>query len=94
MSKTLPLLQGEVTLESALGDDDNMLQVLAYPQIRFEFFVYLWKRRKEIAAIVSYHLILNERETRQIGEVKDWMAGSFNFAYQSPSTGPKPSANV
>ncbi len=78
MSKTLPLLQGEITLESALDDDDNMLQALEYPQKRFEYYVYLWKHRSELEAIVSYHLGLNERETCQIGEVKDWMAGSFN----------------
>lgn len=78
MPETLPLLHGEITLESALDDDDNMLQALAYPQKRFEYFVYLWKQRSEIEAIVSYHLGLHKGETCQIGEVKDWMAGSFN----------------
>jgi len=78
MSKTLPLPQEEITLESALDDDDNMLQARAYPQNRFEFFVYVWRHRSEIETIVSYHLGLNESETCQIGEVKDWMTGSFN----------------
>ena len=79
MSKTLPLLHGEITLESALDDDDNILPALAYPHQRFEYFVHLWKHRSEIEAIVSYHLGLNTpRETCQIAEVKDWMAGSFN----------------
>jgi len=78
MSYTLPLLQGEITLESALDDDENMLQALAYPQKRLEYFVYLLDHRSEIEAIVSYHLGLNERETCQIGDVEDWMTGSFN----------------
>ncbi|KAK0101945.1 hypothetical protein ONS95_001246 [Cadophora gregata] len=78
MPKTLPLLHGEMTVESALDDDDNMLQALAYPQKRFDFFVYLWKHRSEIEDIVSDHLGLNGRGLCQIGEVKDWMAGSFN----------------
>ena len=78
MSKTLPLLHGNITLESALDDDDNMLQALTYPQERFEYFVYLWTHRIEIESIVSFHLGLKEREICQIGEVKDWMAGSFN----------------
>jgi hypothetical protein len=78
MSKMLPLLQGEITLESALDDDDNVLQAIAYPQKRFEFYVYLLKHRSEIETIVSYHLGLNKRDTCQIAEVKDWIAGSFN----------------
>jgi hypothetical protein len=78
MPKTLPLLHGEITLESALDDEDNMLQALAYPEQRFEFFVDLLRHRSEIEAIVSYHLGLKKGEACQIGEVKDWRAGSFN----------------
>lgn len=67
-------------MESALDQDDNMLQALAYPQQRFEFFVHLWKNRSEVEAIVSSHLglAINKGETCRIGEIKDWMAGSFN----------------
>jgi len=39
MPKTLPLLYGNVTLESALNNDDNMLQRIAYPDLRFEFYL-------------------------------------------------------
>ncbi|TAQ83311.1 hypothetical protein B7494_g8365 [Chlorociboria aeruginascens] len=53
MSKTLLLLQGEITLELALDDENNMLQALAYPHKRFEYFVYFWKHRSEIEAIMS-----------------------------------------
>lgn len=78
MSKTLPLLQGNITLESALDDDDNMLQVLTYSHERFEYYVYLLKHRVEIENIVSFHLGLKKREMCRISEVKDWRAGSFN----------------
>jgi hypothetical protein len=78
MPKTFPLLHGNVTLESALDSDDNMLQRLAYPDLRFEFYLSLFKRRSDIEAIVSHHLCLRKTETCQVGEFKDWKAGSFN----------------
>jgi len=81
MSKMLPLLQGQITLE----DGDNMLHALILPWERFEFFVRLWKHRGEIEAIVSYHLGLFERVTCQIGKVKDRVAGSFNVCIGVPS---------
>jgi hypothetical protein len=76
--KTLPLLHGNVTLESALDNDDNMLQKIAYPDLRFEFYLSLYKRRSDIEAIVSHHLRLRQTETCHLGEFKDWKAGSFN----------------
>lgn len=78
MPKTLPLLHGNVTLESALDSDDNMLQRIAYPDLRFEFYLSLFKRRSDIEAIVSHHLRLRKTETCHLAEFKDWKAGSFN----------------
>jgi hypothetical protein len=72
------LLHGNVTLESALDNDDNMLQKIAYPDLRFEFYLSLFKRRSDIEAIVSHHQRLRKTETCQLGEFKDWKSGSFN----------------
>ncbi|KAK2757372.1 hypothetical protein FQN54_004887 [Arachnomyces sp. PD_36] len=77
-SQSLPLLRGSVTLESALEDDDNMLQRLAYPEQRIDFFLYLWTHRSEIETLVSDHLGFSGMGMCRAGEVKDWIAGSFN----------------
>ncbi|KAK2837016.1 hypothetical protein FQN49_006491 [Arthroderma sp. PD_2] len=76
-SKSLPLLRGTITLESALADDDDILLKLSYPEQRIDFFTYLYSRRHEIENIVAYHLGLRAVECK-VGEVKEWIAGSFN----------------
>lgn len=95
MAKTLPLLHGETSLETALGEDENMLHILSYPEKRFDFYVHLYKHRREIEAIVSYHLGLSWRDTCEMEEVKDWMAGSFNVCIPVPVNRAKaPSSRV
>lgn len=78
MQKTLPLLRGNVSLESALENNDNMLQRITYPDLRLEFYFSLYERRSDIEAIVSHHLRLRKTETCHLGEFKEWKAGSFN----------------
>ncbi|KAL4885175.1 hypothetical protein BJY04DRAFT_231781 [Aspergillus karnatakaensis] len=78
MQRALPLLRRQITLSDALADDDNVLQELSYPEQRFEFYLYLYQQRTVIESIVSYHLNLNKNQTCRVGEVKDWIAGSFN----------------
>ncbi|RAK95669.1 uncharacterized protein BO80DRAFT_439200 [Aspergillus ibericus CBS 121593] len=78
MSTTLPLLHRQITLASALDDDDNVLQELQYPEQRIQFFTYLLTNRSAIEAIVSHHLGLKRKQTCRIGEVKEWISGSFN----------------
>ncbi|KAI9736677.1 MAG: hypothetical protein M1834_000881 [Cirrosporium novae-zelandiae] len=75
--RSLPLLRGTITLKSALEDDDDILQRIAYPEQRLDFFTYLYSYCSEIEAIVSSHLGF-EREMYKVGEVKEWIAGSFN----------------
>ncbi|KAE8146929.1 hypothetical protein BDV25DRAFT_161499 [Aspergillus avenaceus] len=78
MSQTLSLLHRKITLESALEDDDNVLQELSYPEQRIQFYVYLLTNRDTIEAIVSYHLGLGKQRACRIGDVKEWISGSFN----------------
>jgi hypothetical protein len=78
MSRVLPLLHGEISLSTALDDDDNVVQELSYPERRLEFYIYLCQHRTSIESIVSYHMNLKEKQTCRVGEVKEWLAGSFN----------------
>ncbi|KAI9799422.1 MAG: hypothetical protein M1825_004522 [Sarcosagium campestre] len=77
MQKTLPLLRKTITLESALADDDNVLQEISYPERRVDFFVHLLSHSSDIEAVVAHHLG-SKPDSCRIGEVKEWMAGSFN----------------
>lgn len=75
---TLPLLRGNTTLEVALEQEENILLDLAYPKQRVDFFVWLRRHRRDIEDTVSYHLGLTRSETCRVGEVKEWIHGSFN----------------
>jgi hypothetical protein len=75
---TLPLLRGTTTLEAALEQEENVLLDLAYPQQRLDFFVWLYTHRRDIEDTVSYHLGPTSLEICRLGEVKEWIHGSFN----------------
>ncbi|KAJ9240097.1 hypothetical protein DTO166G5_1962 [Paecilomyces variotii] len=84
MSNTLPLLNGRITLDRALNDDDNILAQIGYPRQRQEFFSYLSARKAEIEAIVSFHL--GAKKCR-VSDVQTWLSGSYNVCipvYISP----------
>lgn len=75
---TLPTLRGVIILEDALKNEDDMLPVLAYPEQRTEFFIWIYTHHSDIEHIVAYHLGLTTSEKCRIGEVKEWIHGSFN----------------
>lgn len=75
---TLPLIRGNTTLKSALEQEEDMLLDLSYPEQRIDFFVALRKEREEIAKLASYHLGLDSSDTCKLGEVNEWIHGSFN----------------
>lgn len=77
--KSIPLLRCRITLESALDDDENLLQKIAYPEQRLEFSIYLYTHRSEIEAVVSYHRGFSGAEGCRMGEVSEWIAASFNI---------------
>lgn len=74
----LPLLRGTTSLQSALEEEDDMLLDLDYPEQRIDFFVSLYGNRENIITIVSYHLGLQSTDTCRLGEVSEWIHGSFN----------------
>ncbi|OJK01949.1 hypothetical protein ASPACDRAFT_50737 [Aspergillus aculeatus ATCC 16872] len=49
-----------------------------FPKSRVEFFVSLYSRRQDIAMLVTNHLQLGRCEQCFVGEVKEWIHGSFN----------------
>ena len=75
---TLPLLRGATTLEAALEQEENVLLELGYPKQRLDFFVWLNSHCRDIENTVSYHLNLTKSEICQVGEVREWIHGSFN----------------
>ncbi|EEP78370.1 predicted protein [Uncinocarpus reesii 1704] len=77
VAKELPLLLQTVDLQTALEDDENMLQKLTYPGLRDDFMHYLFARRSDIEAIVARHLGLCTGSC-QVAE-EGWLHGSFNL---------------
>ncbi len=75
---TLPLLRGTTTLEAALQQEENMLVSLTYPEQRIDFFVWLKLHSRDIEETVSHHLGLTRSEKCRLGEVREWIHGSFN----------------
>lgn len=77
METSLPLLKGSVTLQEALEEDKDIVRELSYPEKRLDFWVDLYERRFEIEQIVSRHLNI-PRSAFRLGEVQEWIHGSFN----------------
>ncbi|KAG5790580.1 hypothetical protein H9Q69_010364 [Fusarium xylarioides] len=77
MSDTLPLLKGKISLQDALGEDIDIVQELSYPEKRLQFWLHLFTQRQYIAELASRHLNVRLSDIR-LGEVEDWIHGSFN----------------
>lgn len=88
-SKSLPLFHGDITLDTALEGDENMLQKIAYPEKRIDFYLFLYNNRSDIEAVVSRHLGLSKTDTCEIGGFEDWMAGSFNVCIPMKLNSPR-----
>jgi hypothetical protein len=78
MPHSLPLLKKTITLEEALDKDEDILHELSYPEKRLDFFYYLFQRRREIEAIVSFHLGVRKDVCKVAEEFREWVHGSFN----------------
>jgi len=76
---TLRTLDGEITLDAALEEEQDMLQRLTYSDKRINFLVYLLDHSAEIEAVVSYHLGLSETGSCHLAPLDDWIHGSFNM---------------
>lgn len=73
----LTLLRGPIDLQTALQEDDNILQQLTYPSRRVDFFVHLYEHIGDIETIVAYHLGIAPSRCH-ISKVAEWIHGSFN----------------
>ena len=89
---TLRTLDGEVTLNVALEDKQDMLRRLTYCDKRIKFLIHLLTHTAEIEAIVSYHLCLSKGSC-YLASLDDWIHESFNvclfvFVKNKKGTGP------
>ena len=75
---SLPLLRGSITLDEALEQEEDMLLDVSYPDSRIDFFVFLHSHRNDVAQLVSGHLGLARSTQCRLGEVREWIHGSFN----------------
>lgn len=75
---SFPLLGGSITLEEALDQEEDMLLDLSYPDSRIDFFVSIYSHRDDIAQLVSDNLGLGRCHQCRLGEVREWIHGSFN----------------
>jgi hypothetical protein len=89
MEKRLPLLKGTITLEEALSEDEDVIQKLSYWEKRSLFYIYLDCRRAQINELVSRHLNVSP-DSFQLGEIKEWIHGSFNVCIPIHISRPRP----
>ncbi|KAG5983971.1 hypothetical protein E4U55_006581 [Claviceps digitariae] len=75
---TRNLLEGHVTLSSALRYDENMLYRLAYPQQRLAFYKRIDKFSHLFPDLVAHHLGVKPTEVHMITR-RAWRNGSFNL---------------
>lgn len=78
MTCSLPLLKGRITLKDALEEDNDILQELAYPQKRLDFYLYLLEHRQDIEELVSFHLGVTRGTCKAAEDFREWIHGSFN----------------
>lgn len=76
-SKSLPLLNGSITLSEALDEEVDIIEKLSYPEKRLDFCCHLQSHANEIETIVSHHLRIPGDSCRA-SWVNEWIHGSFN----------------
>ncbi len=75
---SLPLLTGNITLDEALDDEDDVLQKISYPEKRLDLCSYLHAHAADIEAIAAHHLGLPANSCK-VPWVNEWLHGSFNI---------------
>ncbi|PYI24950.1 hypothetical protein BP00DRAFT_431727 [Aspergillus indologenus CBS 114.80] len=79
MSKTRPLLRGEISYSTAKREEVNMIHRLKYHDQRDKFFAHIFEKRKWIEATVAHHLNLASTNLCRMDDVEKWHHGSFNL---------------
>ncbi|EEP79686.1 predicted protein [Uncinocarpus reesii 1704] len=85
---TRRLLKGEITYSAAQDQEINILQRLAYPEQRTQFFASLHQQQGWMQAIVAHHLGLSSVKACRIADMKQWLHGSFNVCVPVTVTNP------
>lgn len=86
----LPLRRGQVNLEKALIDDDNILAQLRYPEQKKQFWDSLAARKDDIEEMVRYELGV---DWCHLYVMEIWRSGSFNVVIRSCFPTGKPSSS-
>ncbi|KAG5938247.1 hypothetical protein E4U53_008048 [Claviceps sorghi] len=80
MPPTLDLLgRGPISIESALMQEDNVINWASYGPATDKLHEWLWEQRESIEALVKHHLALSKRDTCVVLPRSEWICGSFNI---------------
>jgi hypothetical protein len=71
----LSTLRGQLSLQDALDEDDDVLAQLRYPEQQKKYWASLAARKADIEALVRHHLGL---DWCHVCATEIWKAGSFN----------------
>lgn len=79
--QNLPLrtLEGEISLQEALEEEDDMLQRFTYFKKSVYLLTYFLDHSAEIEAIVKHHLGLIGTGRCRLADIEEWIHGSFNI---------------
>ncbi|KAF2971928.1 hypothetical protein GQX73_g1641 [Xylaria multiplex] len=79
MPSTLELVgRGPITIESAIGEEKNVINWLSYGPATDRFYQELWAQKDSIEALVKHHLALDRGDLCRVLPSHCWIRGSFN----------------
>jgi hypothetical protein len=76
--KPFPLFRGEITYEEACDRECNVLRELSYREKTVDFLQDLFSHSEEIGQTVSLHLGLQQNQSCQLGDFREWLHGTYN----------------
>ena len=98
MGPTLELLgRGPITLEDALEEEANIINLQSYGPATDRLYRELWDQRLTIAALTKHHLGLGKRAVCTVLPPESWLRGAFNvcvFVEVGAANGSSPSRKV
>jgi len=78
MPPTLQLLRGPITMEAALEEEKNVINLASYLPATQKFYSDIWKQRHSVEALVKHHMALGRQDTCTMLPSKHWIRGGFN----------------
>lgn len=75
---TVEVLNG-MSLETALGEEYNVLHLLTYPHKTDRFLYRVLQHQDDIVAVASTHMGLTQGDVCRVPDTERWIHGSFNL---------------